>query len=50
MVRERVLWHGLTLAETILRHGGARGTVERLLAAAVGANAGIGLAAVLGRR
>jgi len=35
MVRERVLWHGLTLAETILRHGGARGTVERLLAAAV---------------
>jgi 3-oxoadipate enol-lactonase len=36
MVRERVLWHGLTLAETLLRHGGATGTVERLLAAAVG--------------
>jgi 3-oxoadipate enol-lactonase len=33
--RERILWHGLTLAETILRHGGARGTVERLLSAAI---------------
>ena len=33
--RERILWHGLTLAETVLRHGGARGTVERLLSAAI---------------
>jgi len=34
-VRERLVWHGLTLAEAILRHRGSTGTVERLLAAAI---------------
>lgn len=34
MLRERLLWHGLTLVDAVLRHGGARGTVERLLTTA----------------
>ncbi len=35
MLRERLLWHGLTFIDAVLRHGGARGTVERLLTTAV---------------
>lgn len=41
-LRERVVWHGLTLAEKLLHHGGARGCVDRLLSAAVEHNPALG--------
>lgn len=41
-LRERMVWHGLTLAETVLQHGGARGLIERLLSAAVAHNPALG--------